>query len=316
MIAKSIKITAKKILDFYAWIGYPLLPITRLMVRPMRWYYHQDPLLKHDSTGSFKSLVLLFLHRLLVNEHSPDFTIYQNQIQFRSVNSIMSIHGYYVGEIEYHLVKYIVSQIKSDFVMIDVGAHHGLYTTIVAYELKKRGLKGVVYSFEPDPKNFSLLKHNLKQNELSEYVNLYPMAVSDTDGVESFIVYQLDNSGNTLEKTSNCSIPEGANVISQKVKTVALDTLFTDISHINLIKIDIQGGEPVAIEGAKKVIERCRPILVLEAIQEWSSTQQLQDLLLNYNYKIYGVDKQSRLCEANSPQAFVSWDWVAIPKSN
>ncbi|MEQ9006623.1 MAG: hypothetical protein RLP12_01980, partial [Ekhidna sp.] len=116
-----LKLIAKKLINVYSSIGYPLLPITKHIREPLRWYYHQNPLLRHDNRFYLKPALLKLFHRILVVDHPQDFTIYQDKIKFRSFGSLMSVHGYYVGEIEYHLVQYIVSQICPGFVMLDIG---------------------------------------------------------------------------------------------------------------------------------------------------------------------------------------------------
>jgi len=49
-------------------------------------------------------------------------------------------------------------------IVVDVGAHYGRYTLIVA---KRVGPKGKVIAIEADPKNFDMLNKNIKLNELS-----------------------------------------------------------------------------------------------------------------------------------------------------
>lgn len=318
MIRNLIKSAAKSIVNklfhLYSLAGYPLLPITRFMREPMRWYYHQEPVLRHDSKFKYKPFLLHLLHRLLIVDHPHDFTIYQNQIKFRSFGSLMSVQGYYVGEIEYHLVQYIVSQIRPGFVMIDVGAHHGLYTLIVAYELKSRGWEGVIHSFEPDPSNFTLLKYNICQNKLDKYVVLHQEAVANTEGEENLLIFAHENSANTLECNSHLyGNKDNKSVVTQPVKTVNLNSLLNKISGVNLIKMDIQGSEYLALEGAEKLITRNEPIIVVEAVQEWETASKIKEFLVDHNYEIYSVDKNGILCQQKSSDVFVSWDWIGLP---
>jgi hypothetical protein len=54
-----------------------------------------------------------------------------------------------------------------------------------------------------------------------------------------------------------------------KVKSVTLDSLLHDMDEwqkIDFIKIDVEGYEPFVIQGAKKLIEKHRPILQLEVV--------------------------------------------------
>ena len=314
MLKRFIKDSVKNIVSGYISAGYPLLPVTKYLRTPMRWFYHQSPLLRHDSNFYIKPFLLNFLHSLFILEHPQNFKIHQNQIKFRSFGSLMSVQGYYVGEIEYHLLKYVVSQIRPGFTMLDIGAHHGLYSLVLAYELKKRGWEGVIHSFEPNPQNYSLLEYNVKQNSLSEYIVLYNKAVSNAISKQKLLIYPSENSGcqlNSVREIQEINAKEG--LIEKEVDTIALDKFYERFCHIDLIKVDIQGAEPFALLGAEKIILRDRPLLVVEAVQQWSSTQQTEKFLKKHNYSIFGVDATGKLCDINSPEVYVSWDWVALP---
>src|SRR4051812_40237417 len=107
-LKQAIKSIVKGCWRLYAATGSPLLPITRLLQRPLRWYYHRSPVLRHDTRFCWKPRLLSLLHDLLIKDHPGDFMIYRGQLKFRSQGSIMSVQAYYVGEVEYHLLQYIV----------------------------------------------------------------------------------------------------------------------------------------------------------------------------------------------------------------
>lgn len=295
----------------YQKAGYPLLPLTRHMQKPLRWYYHRSPFLRHDNRRYFKPYVLELLHRALIRTLPKDFRIYKDQIRFRSYGSVMSLHGYYVGEIEYHLVKFLTSRIKEGFVMFDVGAHHGLFTLVCAYELARRGLSGTVYSFEPFPENFELLCYNVRDNQLEPYAKLFNVAVANTPGVGNLAVGKNENSDNVLVRDGSGDADAGH---YEPVKVMTIDQFCSEVQRVDLIKIDVQGGEPAVLEGAKQLIERDRPILIVEAVAEWPSTKHIRTLLQEYNYELFGVTKNGELCPVESGHAFISWDWVGLPR--
>ncbi|HEU0036475.1 MAG TPA: FkbM family methyltransferase [Kofleriaceae bacterium] len=295
-----------------AW-GYPLLPLTRWVRGPLRWLYHRSPYLQHDSRFHWKPNVLLGLHQLLVRDHPADFAIYDGKIRFRSTGGVMSLQGYYVGEIERHLVDFVVAQLRDGFTMIDVGAHHGVFTTIVAYELRARGWRGHVHSFEPDPGNFALLAHNVAQNDLGAYVTLHRAAVADVAGEAELVGAEGENSGNTLAQVSDFALEPDAPRVSRRVTVTTLDAMLAEVAHVDFIKLDIQGAEPLALAGGRALIERDRPVIAVEAVEGWPSSQRVRDELAARGYRIHGVTRDGRPCEVGSADAFVSWDWVALP---
>lgn len=313
-LKQMIIAAAKRLRDAYVSVGYPLLPFTRLIRGPLRWYYHRFSLLRHDLRPYWKPRLLSLLHELLVREHPQDFRIYRNQIKFRSHGSLMSVQAYYTGEVEPHLVRYVAGQVRPGFVMLDVGAHHGAFTLVVAHELKSRGWEGLIHSFEPAPVNFAVLEHNVRQNGLTRYVVLHQEAVSDAPTRQRLVLEERDNSGNFLEPAgSNSSLVSSEGRTVREVAATTLDALLNSLPAVHLIKLDVQGAEPRVLAGGRKLIERFRPVIVVEAVPGWPSTEQTREFLVRYKYQIHGVNAASRLCSPNSKEAFVSWDWVGIP---
>ena len=310
---KAIKILFEKVSNVYIKLGRPFLPITRLLRDPLKWYYHKSPLLRHDNKAYLRPWLLMLLHNTLIADHPYDFKIYRGKLKFRSYNTAMAIHGYYTGEIEYHLLRYVISQVRPDFVMIDVGAHHGAYALAVAYELRSNGWNGKIYCFEPDPFNFSLLQYNIRQNNLDDYIICQELAVVDFPGEKDFLIYRQENSANTLSCNTDMINQKLGVVVSQKVKVTTIDTFIDNFAHIDLIKMDIQGSEYQALAGATGVITRDRPVIVVEAVPGLETTEKIRGFLLNHNYSISGVTASSTLCSLGSNDAFVSWDWVALP---
>lgn len=304
---KIIRKLDASIQNLYIRANRPLLPVSKYIRKPMRLFFHQSPYLRHDSRLYLKPLLLDRFHRLFVGEHPKDFTIYKNQIKFRSYGGAMSIQAYYVGEIEYHLVQYLVRQICPDFVMIDIGGHHGAYSLIVAYELRKRGWKGLIHCFEADPNNCELIKYNFQQNNLEEYIIIHNKAVADFVGRKKFLFHKDNSSGYLID--NNYHEP---NARVEDVEVTKIDEMIDILSNVKLIKMDIQGGESSALIGAEQLINRNKPILLVEAVPTWDSTKKTKEILEKQNYFLHGVNKYGELCDLESPKVYVSWDLVAL----
>ena len=156
----------------------------------------------------------------------------------------------------------ILRQTKAGNVAVDVGANIGYYTVLLA---DKVGVTGKVYAFEPDEINFEILKKNVEANKL-ENVVLVKAAVSDKKGV-NYLYKSKDNYGdhklikNPLVDKSTSSLKKGGS-LREKVKIVKLDDFVKE--KVNLMKIDTQGWEPMVFEGARKIIERDKPIIFFE----------------------------------------------------
>ena len=308
-----MKDTFREIKNSYIKSGRPLLPVTRFLQVPMRWYFHSSPLLRHDSVFHLKPFLLNHFHDIFCCDHPIDFYIYGEQIKFRSYGSQMSVQAYYIGEVEYHLLQYLLKDIKDDFVMFDVGGHHGVYALIFAYELRKRGWKGVIHTFEPHRENFNLLEYNVLQNDLSDYVVLHNQGVSNFSGAQRLCLHTRDNSGNFLDHDNTNETYLQNSYPEYEVKVVKLDDFLHGINHVDLIKLDIQGGEANALLGAKDMIAQYYPKIAIEAYDGALTTSHIQKVLIDYKYQAYGVTKYGDLCSTNSSEVFVSWDWIALP---
>jgi hypothetical protein len=70
-------------------------------------------------------------------------------------------------------------------------------------------------------------------------------------------------------------------------KTVAIQKVSLDalaLPHVDLIKLDIQGMELEALEGARQTIERSRPIILVESIK--AGRERLRGFLAECGYKV------------------------------
>ncbi|KKR75677.1 MAG: Ata11 protein, partial [Parcubacteria group bacterium GW2011_GWE2_40_8] len=134
--------------------------------------------------------------------------------------------------------------IKPDMIIVDIGAHIGYYSRIFS-KLTKEG--GVVYAFEPDHDNYKLLKLNTKN---LKNIRIFNEALSDKTGSISF--YKSNNTGYHSLVTQN-SVKEVATVPTQ-----TLDNFIQEnrVAKIDLIKIDVEGGEPVVFDGCKNIFKQ------------------------------------------------------------
>jgi FkbM family methyltransferase len=132
--------------------------------------------------------------------------------------------------------------------LVDAGASVGLWTMFAA----KKGRQ--VYSFEPSPKAYAVLKDRTK-----EYPNIhaYPYALGEKDSVGRIAIGAFSLSGSMdaevhrLHKGGTIDIP-----------VRSLDSL--GISCVGVIKIDTEGYEIPILHGAKATIEKYRPRLIIE----------------------------------------------------
>lgn len=145
------------------------------------------------------------------------------------------------GQYEQFTTKIIENLLKSNDVVIDIGAFVGYFTLLMAKLVKN----GMVYSFEPTPETYKKLEKNIKINKFKNIL-LFNKAVFDKLGTATLNFMKDNNSGNTL-----FSSKESMSEIV--VETFNLDSL--NLENVNFIKIDAEGAEFKILKGATRLIE-------------------------------------------------------------
>ena len=138
-------------------------------------------------------------------------------------------------------------------IIVDVGSHIGIYSIRKAIEYPS----GLIYSIEPEKKNFEMLKRNIKLNNLK---NVIPINIALFDR-EGHMKLYLDNFGSgqhTLIKKAKRSY--------KLVKVTTLKNLVRKIKppSIDLIKIDTEGAEYPIILGGVSILRKFKPFLIIE----------------------------------------------------
>jgi FkbM family methyltransferase len=148
-------------------------------------------------------------------------------------------------------------------VVVDAGAHIGYFTIELAQVI---GERGHVYAFEPMESNATLLEQSIRENRFDSRVTLDRAAVSDRTGTGTlrYAAETLNTGGAFLSEGP----VEGLGALSSTVvRTVKLDDCAIR-GPVRLIKMDVEGGEPAVVAGARGVIARDRPVLVSEVHPE------------------------------------------------
>ncbi len=134
-------------------------------------------------------------------------------------------------------------------VFLDVGANLGWYSLLVD---RLSGGTCRTFAFEPDARNFSLLERNLAMNDVRSVVPV-AMAVGERKATLELHRYRKSNAG----RHSMLAIHEGESVC---VPVTSLDEFWQERklgdAPVRLLKMDIEGYEPIALRGARGVLSR------------------------------------------------------------
>jgi FkbM family methyltransferase len=151
-------------------------------------------------------------------------------------------------------IEIIIQLTKKSSTVVDIGAWLGTYSILLSFLV---GQEGIVYAFEPDPRARKVLLSNLSLNQIRN-VKVMPYCVSDTSGEAILRSTRWGNSASSIILYS-----QEDHVKSLPVRKISLDDYFAS-ERLAGMKVDAQGAELMILRGAKKVINRDHPWIVLE----------------------------------------------------
>jgi FkbM family methyltransferase len=136
---------------------------------------------------------------------------------------------------------------------IDGGAHVGTWSLIMA------GRFAEVVAFEPSPDTFECLQFNVAQRALAN-VRCVQAALGAAPG---FVSMALDKDNEARANTgARFTRPGGT------IPVVTIDSL--KLADVGFIKLDIEGSEPAALEGAQVTLGKYKPIVLFENKRLWT----------------------------------------------
>jgi FkbM family methyltransferase len=204
-------------------------------------------------------------------------------------------------------------------VMLDVGAHVGLFTL---YAARLVGPSGVVHSFEPVPYNYERLAQNVALNGLGN-VRLNRAAVGDHAGEASLGIYH-ETSANKATGGYSLNGEHGSVVTAPLVK---LDDYLGDGTEgrLRLVKIDVEGLEPKVLDGLAETLRAAPPEAIMFELfakmleMHGSRPADVYDLLSGAGYRVYALDRRGRAVAPPSGEeievATRRWDLEDQPRS-
>lgn len=136
--------------------------------------------------------------------------------------------------------------------------------------------KGRVLCFEPDTGNVEKIRKKLSSIAAGKY-RIVSKALWSTDGEVAFV--DGENLGSHISSNDRSKI---------KIKTATID-VETGTNQISMIKMDIEGAELEALNGARKVIERDHPILAISIYHKPEDIVVIPEYILNLygGYQLY-----------------------------
>lgn len=193
--------------------------------------------------------------------------------------------------------------------VLDIGANTGVFALLA----RALSPTAAVVAVEPVARIFEKLVSNVALNDMD--VICLCEAVSDTVGVGSFVdpgtehLYTV-----TVEHGSTGAPGNGGHRRTVALTTIDAMVQRLGLSHVDLVKLDVESHEPAALRGARNTLERLRPSLIVEI---WNDAigKTVDDAIRPLGYEAYSIDEQARIITRSSQTtATRTTNFLFVPK--
>ena len=175
---------------------------------------------------------------------------------------------------------------KNKILFIDCGCNYGFYSFYSA----SLSNKNLIYSIDASKKIHAEFLRNLNLNKFSN-IQFEKKAVSNFDN-EVITFHESENDWESSQ--SHCDFNLSS---TYKVNTLTIDTLVKKIKFENfkiIIKLDIEGAEMKALEGAFDLIKMTSPLIIMEfskyIFNDQSKVTFFKNFLNDFDYSIYDTN--------------------------
>jgi FkbM family methyltransferase len=169
---------------------------------------------------------------------------------------------------------------------LDIGAYVGLYALVAGHA----NPAGRVFAFEPVPEVFARLSINVGINDLKN-VKCVQSAVNRHVGTAVlFTPPRRFPTSSTL--SADFALKKSDHPMTMEVTATSLDRFCEDqqLTDVDLVKIDTEGSEVDVLRGMRRVIERNRPTIICEVLDE-SPREPIIELLSPYGYRSFSLGR-------------------------
>jgi FkbM family methyltransferase len=183
------------------------------------------------------------------------------------------------GQWEHEVEEAMRTYIRPGMTALDIGAHAGYWTMAMS---RLVGSDGRVLGFEPNPATMARLSQTCRINHLEKNVRLFELAASDHTGPVSFVALEDEHS-----PSSRIGDERHLTTGEFQVESTRLDDLWNeeDLPDPGFVKLDVEDHEVAAIRGAREMLARSRPVILVE-IHSIESLRGCVDELSALGYSI------------------------------
>ena len=226
-------------------------------------------------------------------------------------NDVVS-DGLFAGTFELSERAVFASLIKPGATVLDIGAHAGLYSLMAS---RLAGDGGRVVAFEPSPRERRRLLRHIALNRCTN-VTVEPIALGDAEGEADLFVVQGSETGCNSLRPGNIGPVRPVRVPLRRLDGYAARG---EIRGVDVVKMDVEGGELSVLRGAEAVFRAMRPVLLCEIeearIQPWGyKGRDIVDLMAGWGYEWSVIVAGGALVPLRPGHSEFSGNFLARPR--
>lgn len=210
------------------------------------------------------------------------------------------------------------SLLKVDSVFVDAGANQGEFSIAAACVVKY----GKIISFEPVAEYRKRLIANIELNAFN-HVQVMPLALGDVDGeLPIFDQSEIFSDGTRNEGLPSLFASNSRGKAREIVAVRRLDDVLVNlqVTRVDVIKLDIEGAEWIALRGASRTLAKYRPILILEIGRETCQAagyepEEFVQWIIEQGYRIEKIGDGGRMQTIAPAQLDDFQNIVAYPQA-
>jgi FkbM family methyltransferase len=193
---------------------------------------------------------------------------------------------YFPSDYEKENFSFLKSICGDGAVVLDIGAHIGLFSAIAA---KVVGANGKVFAFEPAPNTIPVLHQTIRINHLETVISPVNQAMGKDSGKITFFI--SDETADNSNSIVSYKVDRKLNGVEVEVNTIDNFVAGKKLDRVDFIKIDVEGAEYDTIRGGIEVFKKFQPSFILaihpEPIKKkGDKLEDIYNFLLSLNYNI------------------------------
>jgi FkbM family methyltransferase len=204
---------------------------------------------------------------------------------YRVLLNLKTEKSRWLGTYEPELQAALRAFLRPGSTVYDVGANIGYVTLMLAHH---SGPGGRVFAFEALPANVERIQKNIALNDLPN-VTVVSAAITDKTGPVKFFVHDSVGMGKAAGSAGRGDEQYKTEIT---VPGLALDEFVYRQGNPapQAVKMDIEGGEVLALPGMRRILQQAHPILFLE-LHGPESEKVAWEMLSSEGYRLHAMEK-------------------------